>query len=78
MGATVVTTPGGEIASALKSGGDRLAPNGSDPGSISGSGLDKAADYYYYPGFPRARLQMSTLGINKTLWDGLTPSETRV
>ena len=37
-------------------------------------GLQKAADYYYYPGFhePGANL---TLGINKTLWDGLTASE---
>jgi TRAP-type mannitol/chloroaromatic compound transport system substrate-binding protein len=37
-------------------------------------GLHKAADYYYYPGFhePGANL---TLGINKTLWEGLTASE---
>src|SRR6266436_10240955 len=37
-------------------------------------GLHRAADYYYYPGFHEPGTN-STLGINKTLWDGLTPSE---
>ncbi len=37
-------------------------------------GLDKAADYYYYPGFHEPGTNQ-TLGINKTLWDGLTPSD---
>jgi TRAP-type mannitol/chloroaromatic compound transport system substrate-binding protein len=37
-------------------------------------GLDKAADYYYYPGFHEPGTN-NTLGINKTLWDGLAPSE---
>ena len=37
-------------------------------------GLHKAADYYYYPGFHEPGTN-NTLGINKTLWDGLTPSE---
>ena len=37
-------------------------------------GLDKAADYYYYPGFHQPG-ENFTLGVNKTLWDGLTPSE---
>ena len=37
-------------------------------------GLDKAADYYYYPGFHEPGTN-NTLGINKTLWDGLTASE---
>jgi len=37
-------------------------------------GLDKAADYYYYPGFHEPGTNF-TLGINKTLWDGLSASE---
>jgi TRAP-type mannitol/chloroaromatic compound transport system substrate-binding protein len=32
------------------------------------------ADYYYHPGFHEPGTNL-TLGINKTLWDGLTPSE---
>jgi TRAP-type mannitol/chloroaromatic compound transport system substrate-binding protein len=37
-------------------------------------GLDKAADYYYYPGFHEPGANQ-TLGINKTLWEGFMPSE---
>ena len=37
-------------------------------------GLDKVADYYYYPGFHEPGFN-GALGINKTLWDGLTASE---
>jgi TRAP-type mannitol/chloroaromatic compound transport system substrate-binding protein len=37
-------------------------------------GLDKAADYYYYPGFHEPGTA-NTLGITKTLWDRLTTSE---
>jgi TRAP-type mannitol/chloroaromatic compound transport system substrate-binding protein len=37
-------------------------------------GLDKAADYYYYPGFHQPG-ENFTLGVNKTLWDGLPASE---
>jgi TRAP-type mannitol/chloroaromatic compound transport system substrate-binding protein len=37
-------------------------------------GLDKAADYYYYPGFHEPGTN-ATLGINKKLWDALTPTE---
>ncbi len=73
MGATVVTIPGGDIVSALKSG----AIDGSEwvgPWLDMELGLDKAAEYYYYPGFHEPGTN-STLGINKTLWDGLTASE---
>jgi TRAP-type mannitol/chloroaromatic compound transport system substrate-binding protein len=73
MGATVVTTPGGEIATALKSGAIDAA-EWIGPWMDIALGLDKAADYYYYPGFHEPGTNM-TLGINKTLWDGLTPSE---
>ena len=37
-------------------------------------GLDQVADYYYYPGFHEPSSNL-TLGINKTLWDGLATSE---
>jgi TRAP-type mannitol/chloroaromatic compound transport system substrate-binding protein len=73
MGATVVTIPGGEIVGALASG----AIDGSEwvgPWLDVDLGLDKAADYYYYPGFHEPGTN-STLGVNKTLWDSLTVSE---
>jgi TRAP-type mannitol/chloroaromatic compound transport system substrate-binding protein len=73
MGATVVTTPGGEIAGALKSGAID-ASEWVGPWLDMELGLHRAADYYYYPGFHEPGTN-STLGINKTLWDGLTPSE---
>jgi TRAP-type mannitol/chloroaromatic compound transport system substrate-binding protein len=73
MGATVVTTPGGEIVGALKSGAID-ASEWIGPWMDIALGLDKAADYYYYPGFHEPGTNF-TLGINKTLWDGLTPSE---
>jgi TRAP-type mannitol/chloroaromatic compound transport system substrate-binding protein len=71
MGATVVTTPGGEIVGALQSG----AIDGAEwigPWNDLELGLDKAAEYYYYPGFHEPGTNF-TLGINKTLWDGLAP-----
>ena len=76
MGATVVTTPGGEIVTALKSGAIDAA-EWIGPWMDTELGLDKAADYYYYPGFHEPGANM-TLGINKTLWDGFTPAERAV
>jgi TRAP-type mannitol/chloroaromatic compound transport system substrate-binding protein len=73
MGATVVTIPAGEIVSALKSGAID-ASEWIGPWPDTALGLDKAADYYYYPGFHEPGTS-STLGINKPLWDGLTASE---
>ena len=73
MGATVVTTPGSEIVGALKSGAID-ASEWVGPWLDMDLGLDKAVDYYYYPGFHEPGTN-STLGINKTLWDGLTASE---
>ena len=37
-------------------------------------GLDKAADYFYYPGFHEPGTN-STLGVTKTLWDSLASSD---
>jgi len=48
MGATVVTTPGGEIVNALQSGAID-ASEWVGPWLDLELGLDKAADYYYYP-----------------------------
>ena len=76
MGATVVTIPGGDIVNALKSG----AIDGSEwvgPWGDMDLGLDKAAKYYYFPGFHEPGSN-NTLGVNKTLWDGLTPSDRAV
>ena len=73
MGATVVTTPGGEIITALKSGAID-ASEWVGPWADIAMGLDKVADYYYYPGFHEPGTSV-TLGINKTLWDGLTPAD---
>ena len=73
MGATVVTIPGGDIAGALKS----VAIDASEwvgPWLDMNLGLHKAVDYYYYPGFHEPGTN-STLGITKTLWDGLAPTE---
>jgi TRAP-type mannitol/chloroaromatic compound transport system substrate-binding protein len=73
MGATVVTTPGGEIMTALKTGAID-ASEWVGPWADIAMGLDKAADYYYYPGFHEPGTSV-TLGINKTLWDGLGPAD---
>ena len=73
MGAIVVTTPGDEVTSALKSGAID-ASEWVGPWMDMAMGLDKAADYYYCPGFHEPGTNI-TLGINKTLWDGLTPTE---
>jgi TRAP-type mannitol/chloroaromatic compound transport system substrate-binding protein len=73
MGATVVTTPGGEIMMALRSGAID-ASEWVGPWADLAMGLDKVADYYYYPGFHEPGTSV-TLGINKTLWDDFAPSE---
>jgi len=76
MGAIVVTVPGAEIVGAFKSG----AIDGSEwigPWMDMDLGLHKVADYYYYPGFHQPG-ENFMLGINKPLWDGLTPADRAV
>jgi TRAP-type mannitol/chloroaromatic compound transport system substrate-binding protein len=73
MGATVVLTPAGEIAGALKSGAIDAAEF-VGPWTDIWLGLNKVVGYYYYPGFHEPGFN-GALGINKTLWDGLTASE---
>jgi len=67
MGATVVTTPGSEIMTAIKSGAID-ASEWVGPWLDMELGLSSAADYYYFPGFHEPGTP-ATLGINKTLWD---------
>jgi TRAP-type mannitol/chloroaromatic compound transport system substrate-binding protein len=73
MGATVVTTPAGDITTALKSGAIDAAEF-VGPWTDIWLGLNKAAEYYYYPGFHEPGFN-AALGINKKLWDSLPPSE---
>ena len=73
MGATVVLTPAGDIADALKSGAIDAAEF-IGPWTDIWLGLDKVVNYYYYPGFHEPGFNGS-LGLNKTLWDGLTASQ---
>jgi TRAP-type mannitol/chloroaromatic compound transport system substrate-binding protein len=73
IGAVVVTIPGSEIVGAFKSG----AIDGSewiDPWMDMDLGLHKVADYYYYPGFHQPG-ENFMLAVNKSLWDGLTPTD---
>jgi TRAP-type mannitol/chloroaromatic compound transport system substrate-binding protein len=73
MGATAVTTPGGNIVGALKTGAID-ASEWVGPWMDMELGLDQAADYYDYPGFHEPGTN-NTLGINKHLWESLTPSD---
>ena len=73
MGATVVLTPAADIADALKSGAIDAAEF-IGPWTDIWLGLNNVVDHYYYPGFHEPGFNAS-LGINKTLWDGLTASE---
>lgn len=73
LGATVAQLPGSEIASALRSGAiDACEWIG--PWQDMLMGLHKSAGYYYYPGFHEPGAAWS-LGINKSLWDGLAPGD---
>jgi TRAP-type mannitol/chloroaromatic compound transport system substrate-binding protein len=76
MGAIVVTTAGSEIAIALKSGAID-ASEWVGPWLDIALGLDKAAPYYYYPGFHEPGTGVS-LGVNKKLWDGFEPIDRKI
>ncbi len=72
---TVVLLPGSDIVNAIKSGSID-ASEWVGPWIDMDLGLHKVADYYYYPGFHEPG-SSCTLGINKTLWDGLTARSAR-
>lgn len=76
MGATVVTTPGGEIVGALKSGAID-ASEWVGPWLDLGLGLDKAASYYYYPGFHEPGTGI-TLGFNQKVWESLSAVDRQI
>ena len=73
LGATVVNLPGGEIVGALRSGAIE-ASEWVGPWNDMFLGLQKAAKFYYYPGFHEPGTA-SALGINKKLWDGLSADD---
>jgi TRAP-type mannitol/chloroaromatic compound transport system substrate-binding protein len=76
LGAIVVSLPGGEIASALKSGAID-ASEWVGPWQDVAIGLHQAAAYYYYPGFHEPGTAQ-TLGINKRVWDSFDASDRKL
>lgn len=73
LGAAVVSLPGGEIISALRSGAID-ASEWVGPWDDMAMGLHKVAPYYYYPGFHEPGTALS-LVVNKKLWDSLGSTE---
>ncbi len=76
LGAIVITLPGGEIASALRSGAID-AGEWIGPWLDMAIGLHKAVGYYYYPGFHEPGSGFS-VGINKRVWESLDASDRRL
>ena len=76
LGAIVVNLPAGEIVASLQSGAID-ASEWIGPWNDMALGLHEAARYYYYPGFHEPGTAF-TLGVNKTLWDGLDPDDQNV
>ena len=76
MGAIVVTTPGGEIVQAFKSGAID-ASEWVGPWLDMALGLHTVTRYYYYPGFHEPGTG-STLGINRRLWESFDASDRRL
>jgi TRAP-type mannitol/chloroaromatic compound transport system substrate-binding protein len=74
--AIVVTTPGGEIVQAFKSGAID-ATEWVGPWLDMAMGLHTVARYYYYPGFHEPGTGI-TLGMNKRLWESFDPSDRRL
>jgi TRAP-type mannitol/chloroaromatic compound transport system substrate-binding protein len=76
LGAIVVTLPGSEIVPALKSGAID-ASEWVGPWLDIALGLHKAAGYYYFPGFHEPGTG-SAVGINKTVWERIDPSDQKI
>jgi TRAP-type mannitol/chloroaromatic compound transport system substrate-binding protein len=76
LGAIVVTLPGGEIMTALKSGAID-ASEWIGPWTDMALGLHKAAGYYYYPGFHEPS-SAQAVGINRAVWDSFDASDRQV
>ena len=69
LGAVVVNLPASEIIPSLRSGAID-ASEFAGPWVDMALGLNKAAKYYYYPGFHEPGAALS-LVVNKKLWDSL-------
>ncbi|HEY7247195.1 MAG TPA: TRAP transporter substrate-binding protein [Xanthobacteraceae bacterium] len=76
VGAVVVTLPAGEIMQALKSGAVD-ATEWIGPWLDMEMGLNKAASFYYYPGFHEP-CAGSAVGINKSIWESFDAGDRRV
>src|SRR5215813_1315604 len=76
LGAVVVNLPAGEIIPSLRSGAID-ASEFAGPWVDMALGLNKAAKYYYYPGFHEPGAAIS-LVLNKKLWDSLGRTERSV
>jgi TRAP-type mannitol/chloroaromatic compound transport system substrate-binding protein len=76
LGAVVVNLPAGEIIPSLRSGAID-ASEFAGPWVDTALGLNKAAKYYYYPGFHEPGAAIS-LVLNKKLWDSLGRTERSV
>jgi TRAP-type mannitol/chloroaromatic compound transport system substrate-binding protein len=73
LGASVVALPGGEIFPALQSG----AIDGTEwvgPWNDLAFGFYKVVKNYYWPGFHEPGSSL-TVGINKSVWEGLSSSD---
>jgi TRAP-type mannitol/chloroaromatic compound transport system substrate-binding protein len=76
LGAIVVNLPGGEIVAAMQSGAIDAA-EWVGPWMDLNFGLYEGGKYYYYPGIHEPGTALS-LGLNKQLWDGLSPADQRL
>ncbi|MEL7000495.1 MAG: TRAP transporter substrate-binding protein [Pseudomonadota bacterium] len=73
IGANAISLPGGEIFEAVQSG--RIdATEWVGPYNDLAFGIQKLLKIYMYPGFHEPGT-VSSLGINRTWWDGLTDSD---
>jgi TRAP-type mannitol/chloroaromatic compound transport system substrate-binding protein len=76
LGAIVLTLPGGEIMTALRSGAID-ASEWISPWPDMALGLHKAAGYYYYPGFHEPSAAQA-VGVNRRVWDSFDASDRQV
>jgi TRAP-type mannitol/chloroaromatic compound transport system substrate-binding protein len=76
LGAAVNALPGGDIFQALQSGAIDAA-EWIGPWNDMALGFHRIAPYYYYPGFHEPGSSI-TLGINKDLWQDLTPVQQEI
>lgn len=73
LGAAVVSLPGGDIASSLKSGAID-ASEWVGPWNDIALGLHKVSKYYYFPGFHEPGTVLAT-GFNTTVWNSLSAED---